>query len=57
MDNDPLPYHARFLEHGKAIAPEDDAFEPELKKILADLYDRQRMESLRLYNQHCAAGA
>ena len=50
MDDEPLPYHARFLDHGKDIAPEDAGFDPALKKILADLYDRQRMESLRLYN-------
>ena len=50
MDDEPLPYHARFLDHGKDIAPEDAGFDPALKKILADLYDRQRMETLRLYN-------
>ncbi|MHA6770332.1 hypothetical protein [Sphingobium ummariense] len=50
MDDEPLPYHARFLDHGKEIAPEDAGFDSGLKKILADLYDRQRMESLRLYN-------
>lgn len=49
-DNDPLPYHARFLDRGDGISPEDAAFDPELKKTLAALYDRQRMESLQLYN-------
>lgn len=50
MEDAPLSYHARFLDHGDGLSPEDATLDPALQKTLAALYDRQRAESLRLYN-------
>jgi hypothetical protein len=50
VTSDPQSYYSRFLDNGDVTPPEDAGFDPELKETLAKLYERQAVESLRMYN-------